>query len=322
VSNLITGGAGFIGTHLVKHLTSIGEKILVLDDFSGSEEINFNETPYSKLIKIINGSILDQKLVYELMRSVTKCYHLAASVGVERINNDLLKSLEINIKGTEIVLNAAAKFHVRTLLASSSEIYGRNPNMPLTEDSNRVLGSPKVARWSYSEAKAIDELYAFELHKKSSFEVTIARLFNTVGPGQSGAYGMVLPRFVKAAISNQPLLVYGDGSQSRSFCAVSDVVVALDDLMGTSESIGQAYNIGSTSEISVKELAQRVIELTGSHSQLVFKKYSEVFGDDFEEPARRVPDISKIFKAIGWQPKNSLDEIILEVAEYIKTNEI
>jgi UDP-glucose 4-epimerase len=194
--------------------------------------------------------------------------------------------------------------------------------MPLTEESDRVLGSPKIARWSYSEAKAIDEFYAFELHKKSSFEVTIARLFNTVGPGQSGAYGMVLPRFVKAALSNQALIVHGDGSQSRSFCAVSDVVVALDDLMGTSESIGQVYNIGSTSEISIKELAQRVIKLTSSHSQLVFKKHSVVFGDNFEEPTRRVPDISKISKAIGWKPKKSLDEIILEVAEHIKANEI
>jgi UDP-glucose 4-epimerase len=194
--------------------------------------------------------------------------------------------------------------------------------MPLNEESDRVLGSPKVARWSYSEAKAIDEFYAFELNKRDAFKVTIARLFNTVGPGQSGTYGMVLPRFIKAAISNQPLLVYGDGSQSRSFCAASDVVVALDDLMGTSESIGQVYNIGSTNEISIKDLAAKVIELTSSKSQIVFRKHSDVFGDDFEEPMRRVPDISKIFKTTGWQPKKSLDEIILEVAEYIKANEI
>jgi UDP-glucose 4-epimerase len=214
------------------------------------------------------------------------------------------------------------KFKVRTLLASSSEVYGRNPKMPLTEESDRVLGSPKVARWSYSEAKAIDEFYAFELHKKNSFAVTIARLFNTVGPGQSGVYGMVLPRFVKAALSDQPLQVYGDGSQSRSFCAVSDVVEALDRLMNNSESVGEAYNIGSTDEISIKVLAQKVIDVTGSNSQIVFKKHSEIFGDNFEEPARRVPDISKISKVIGWQPKKSLEAIILEVAEYIKANEV
>jgi UDP-glucose 4-epimerase len=187
--------------------------------------------------------------------------------------------------------------------------------MPLTEESDRVLGSPKIARWSYSEAKAIDEFYAFELHKRNSLKVSIARLFNTVGPRQSGTYGMVLPRFVKAALSNQPLIVHGDGRQTRSFCAVSDVVEALSDLMDTPESIGQAYNIGSTSEISIKDLASKVIELTESNSQIEFKTHSEVFGESFEEPVRRVPDISKITKTIGWKPKKSLDEIILELVE-------
>jgi UDP-glucose 4-epimerase len=322
VKSLVTGGAGFIGSHLIEYLTSKSEQVLVLDDFSGSGELNLNKALKSDLVEVVSGSILDQKLVEDLMQSTAKCYHLAASLGVERINNDPLKSLEVNIKGTEIVLNAALKFNVRSLLDSSSEVYGRNPSMPLTEESDRVLGSPKVARWSYSEAKAIDEFYAFELNKRDAFKVTIARLFNTVGPRQSGTYGMVLPRFIIAAISNQPLLVYGDGSQSRSFCAVSDVVVALDDLMGTSVSIGQAYNIGSTNEISIKDLAAKVIELTNSKSQIVFKKHSDVFGDDFEEPMRRVPVISKISKAIGWQPKKSLNEIILEVAEYIKAHEI
>jgi UDP-glucose 4-epimerase len=322
VKSLVTGGAGFIGSHLIEYLTSKSEQVLVLDDFSGSCELNLNRVLKSGLVEVVSGSILDKKLVEDLMQSVTKCYHLAASLGVEKINNDALKSLEVNIKGTEIVLNAALKFNVRSLLASSSEVYGRNPSMPLTEESDRVLGSPKVARWSYSEAKAIDEFYAFELNKRDTFKVTIARLFNTVGPRQSGTYGMVLPRFVQAALSDQPLLVYGDGNQSRSFCSVSDVVVALDDLMGTSESIGQVYNIGSTNEISIKDLATKVIKLTNSKSQIVFKKHSDVFGDDFEEPARRVPDISKISKAIGWKPKKSLDEIILEVAEYLKANEI
>ena len=319
---LVTGGAGFIGSHLVEHLATKGEQIIVIDDFSSNMSISSKGLKTSELVKIVKGSILDQNLVEESMRAVTKCYHLAAALGVERINNDPLQSLEVNIKGTENVLKAASKFKVRTLTASSSEVYGRNPKMPLTEESDRVLGSPKIARWSYSEAKAIDEFYAFELHKKSSFEVTIARLFNTVGPGQSGIYGMVLPRFIKAALSNQALIVYGDGSQSRSFCAVSDVVEALDSLMNTSESIGQAYNVGSTNEISIKELAQKVIDITGSKSQIVFKKYSEIFGDNFEEPVRRVPDISKISKVIGWQPKKSLDVIILEVAEYIKANEV
>ena len=322
MKTLITGGAGFIGSHLVEYLTSKGEQVLVLDDFSGSKEVNLNSSLNNEFVEVVNGSILDQNLVTELMQSVSKCYQLAAVLGVERINNDPIKSLDVNIKGSEIVLSTASKFKVRTLITSSSEVYGRNPKMPLSEESDRVLGSPKVARWTYSEAKAIDEFYAFELSKKDSFEVTIARLFNTVGSRQNGSYGMVLPRFVKAALSNQPLVVYGDGSQSRSFCAVSDVVIALDKLINSNESKGQAYNVGSTNEISIKDLALKVIKQTGSNSELLYKKHSEVFGEDFEEPIRRVPEISKISKAINWQPKKSLDEIIIEIAEYMKSNEV
>ena len=322
MKTLVTGGAGFIGSHLVEYLISKGEKVLVLDDFTGSKEVNLSSSVKNEFVKVVNGSILDQNLVTELMQSVTKCYHLAAVLGVERINNDPIRSLDVNVKGSEIVLSAASKFKVRTLITSSSEVYGRNPKMPLSEESDRVLGSPEVARWSYSEAKAIDEFYAFELSKKNAFEVTIARLFNTVGSRQNGSYGMVLPRFVKAALSNQPLIVYGDGSQSRSFCAVSDVVIALDQLINSNESIGQAYNVGSTNEISIKDLALRVIKQIGSNSEILYKKHSDIFGENFEEPTRRVPEISKIFKTINWQPKNSLGEIITEIAEYIKSNEI
>jgi UDP-glucose 4-epimerase len=322
MKTLITGGAGFIGSHLVEYLALQGEKLIILDDFTGSKEGNLSSSINHEFIEVVNGSILDQNLVTELMQSVSKCYHLAAVLGVERINTDPIKSLDVNIKGTEIVLSTASKFKVRTLITSSSEVYGRNPKMPLSEESDRVLGSPKVARWSYSEAKAIDEFYAFELNKKDSFEVTIARLFNTVGSRQNGSYGMVLPRFVKAALSNQPLIVHGDGTQSRSFCAVSDVVIALDQLINSSKSKGQAYNVGSTNEISIKDLALKVIQQTSSNSELMYKNHSDVFGDNFEEPARRVPDISKIFEAINWQPKKSLDEIIIEVAEYMKSNEV
>ena len=290
-----------------------------MDDFSGIDLKNQSQLRESTNLSFIKGSILDQELVTKLMKDVTHCYHLAAALGVEKINNDPIKSLEINLKGSQIVLNAAANVGARTLLASSSEIYGKNPNMPLKEDSDRVLGTPEIARWSYSEAKAMDELHAFELYKHKSFPVSIARFFNTVGTRQSGSYGMVLPRFVKAAISNQPLIVYGDGTQSRTFCSVTDVVDALVLLMDSKESIGQAFNIGSTNEITITELAQKVIKLTNSTSEIIYKKHSEVFGDHFEEPQRRVPDISKIKRVVGWQPKQSLDEVIIEIAEYLKS---
>ena len=315
---LITGGAGFIGSHLTQYLISQDQQVVILDDFSGAGEDNLKQIKESNNLSIIKGSILDQELVTKLMKEVTHCYHLAAVLGVEKINNDPISSFETNLKGSQIVLNAAASIGARTLLASSSEIYGKNPTMPLNEESDRVLGSPEIARWSYSEAKAMDELHAFELYKHKSFPVSIARFFNTVGPRQSGSYGMVLPRFVKAAISNQPLTVYGDGTQSRTFCSVTDVVDALVLLMNSKESIGQAFNIGSTNEITITELAQKVIKLTNSSSEIVYKKHSEVFGDHFEEPHRRVPDISKIKKIVGWQPKQSLDEVIIEIAEYLK----
>ena len=317
----ITGGAGFIGSHLTQYLLSQDQQVVIFDDFSGTGEENLNQVKDSNNLSIIKGSILNQELVTKLMKDVTHCYHLAAALGVNKINNDPIASFETNLIGSQIVLNAAANVGVRTLLASSSEVYGKNTTMPLKEDSDRVLGSPEIARWSYSEAKAMDELHAFELYKHKSFPVSIARFFNTIGPRQSDNYGMVLPRFVKAAISNQPLTVYSDGTQSRTFCSVTDVVDALVLLMDSKESIGQAFNIGSTNEITITELAQKVIRLTNSTSELIYKKYSKVFGDHFEEPQRRVPDISKIKKVVGWQPKQSLDEVIIEITEYLKAND-
>jgi UDP-glucose 4-epimerase len=318
---LISGGGGFIGSHLTDYFLTTGHEVLVLDDFSGASQVNLNHAKESNKLSIIKGSILDQNLVSNLMAEVSSCYHLAASLGVEKINTDPMSSLETNLKGSEVVLTSAASNGIRTLLASSSEVYGKNPVMPLSEDSDRVLGSPQVARWSYSEAKALDELYAFELYKNKSFPVSIARFFNTVGPRQSGSYGMVLPRFVKAALNNQPLLVYGDGTQSRTFCSVTDVVKALVLLMESEKSIGETFNIGSTDEITINNLANKVIKLTNSKSEIVYKKHSEVFGDNFEEPTRRVPDISKIKRVIGWQPQTSLDNIIIEIAEYMRANE-
>jgi UDP-glucose 4-epimerase len=321
MKTLITGGAGFIGSHLSDRLLSSEQQVAILDDLSAASKENLIMIKERKNISIIEGTILDQELVTRLMKDVTHCYHLAASLGVEKINEDPISSLEINLKGSEIVLNSAANTGVRTLLASSSEVYGKNTLMPLSENSDRVLGTPEVARWSYSEAKAMDELHAFQLHKNKSLPVTIARFFNTVGPRQSGSYGMVLPRFVKAALSNQPLVVYGDGTQSRTFCSVTDVVEALLLLMDTPKSIGHAFNIGSTNEITISELAKKVIALTNSDSKINYKKHSEVFGNNFEEPKRRVPDISKIKNYVGWQPSKTLDGVILEIADDLRAND-
>ena len=312
---LITGGAGFIGSHLAELLISEGNQVIALDNQSTGSAKNLN--PSSNL-EVIKGSILDSNLVDSLMSKVTVCFHLAAALGVKNIVEHPLESLETNIKGSEIVLNAATKYQVRTLLASSSEVYGKNPNQPLTEDSDRVLGSPKVARWSYSEAKAVDEFYAFQLNKQKKLPVTIARLFNTVGPRQSGSYGMVLPRFVSAAVSNQPLTVYGDGSQSRTFSAVSDVVAALNELLKSESTIGEVFNVGGNQLITIKALAEKVIKFTNSNSKIEYKTYKEVYGADFEEPNSRVPDINKIKSAIGWSPKKGLDEIISELATHMK----
>jgi UDP-glucose 4-epimerase len=312
---LLTGGAGFIGSHLAELLISEGNQVIALDNQSTGSAKNLY--PSSNL-EVVEGSTLDSNLVDSLMSKVTVCFHLAAALGVKNIVEYPLESLETNIKGSEIVLNAATKYQVRTLLASSSEVYGKNPNQPLTEDSDRVLGSPKVARWSYSEAKAVDEFYAFQLNKQKKLPVTIARLFNTVGPRQSGSYGMVLPRFVAAAVSNQPITVYGDGSQSRTFSAVFDVVAALNGLLKSDATIGEIFNVGGNQLITIKALAEKVKEITNSSSMIEYKSYKEVYGADFEEPNSRVPDISKIKSAINWSPKKGLDEIIVELATYMK----
>ncbi len=318
---LVTGGAGFIGWHLINYLSNKGDKISILDDLSNAQQGQVEKLRKLKNVNFTQGTILDKDLVENLMNKADACFHLAATLGVEKIHRDPVSAFESNFLGSKTVLTAAATSCVRTIYASSSEVYGRNLDVPLNESADRVLGSPEVARWSYSEAKAMDELHAFQLYKHKSFSVTIARFFNTVGPRQSGSYGMVLPRFVKAALNNQPLTVYGDGTQSRTFCSVTDVVDALVLLIDSKESIGQAFNIGSTNEITITELAQKVIKLTNSTSEIVYKKHSKVFGDHFEEPQRRVPDISKIKRVVGWQPKQSLDAVIIEIAEYLKANE-
>ena len=320
--SLVTGGAGFIGSRLVEYLIQFEQKIIVLDDFSSKTNEKFIRKLNSDRIEIIEGSVLNQKLVSNIMSGVSHCYHLAATLGVQRINSDPIVALENNIKGSEVVLTQAAKFGVRTIVASTSEIYGKNINVPLSEHSDRILGQTNIARWTYSEAKAINEFYALELYNKHKFPMSIVRFFNTVGPRQSGTYGMVMPRFIESAITNKPIYVYGDGEQTRSFCSVSDAVIALKLIIDKPESIGEVYNLGSDYEISILDLAKLIIKLTNSKSEIIHVSHSEIFGVNFEEPRRRVPDISKIKGTIDWAPIKEVSTIVLEIAQHYKTKDL
>ena len=310
---LITGGLGFIGSHLSELLLTKGNQVVVIDDLSSGSLRNVSSVTSDKNFTLIQGSILDVDLVKNTMAKVDKCFHLAATLGVSNILEDPITALEVNLKGSEIVLGQAAEFKIRTVLTSTSEIYGKNPVMPLFEDSDRVLGSPRISRWTYSEAKALDEFMAFHLNKSKNFPVTIARLFNTVGPRQVGKYGMVLPRFIESALKNEPLTVYGDGSQTRTFCSVSEVVNALSLLSEHDQTIGEVYNVGSVNEISILELAKKVILITNSNSKIIYESFSDNFGEEFEEAKSRVPSITKIQSAIGWQSIKSIDEIIDDI---------
>ena len=311
---LVTGGAGFIGSHLVDHLLTLGEKVTVLDDGSTGSFENLSHHKNNTDLKIVNESIIDSKKISNIFKDIDKCFHTAAALGVENIVKNPIQALQVNLVGSENIFNLAAKAGVRTLFTSTSEIYGRNPNQPLREDSDRVLGSPSVSRWTYSEAKALDELLALNLNKTQNFPVTIARLFNTVGPRQIGSFGMVLPKFVFAALSNQPILIHGDGSQTRTFISVDEVVKALYQLIKSNQTIGEVYNVGGTEEISIKNLAKKIIEITNSKSEITCNKHADVFGENFQEPLRRVPDITKIRQAIDWNPVKGINQAVLDIA--------
>ena len=316
---LVTGGAGFVGSHLVDSLLLDGHQVTVLDDLSTSKPRNLVSAIESPHFKFVQGSILDQTLVEKLVGEVEGCFHLAAALGVERIIERPLESLEINVRGSEIVLRACAAAGIRTLVTSTSEIYGKSQDIPLREDGDRVVGSPLKSRWTYSEAKALEESYAMIFHQQQTLPVVIARLFNTVGPRQTGAYGMVIPRFVKAALQGDPLRIHGDGTQSRVFCHVADAVHGLNDLF-FSEISGDVFNVGGVGEISISDLASRVITRTNSSSKLEIIPYAEAYGTGFEDMQRRVPDISKIERALGWKPSITLDGIIDDVAAFIQAN--
>jgi UDP-glucose 4-epimerase len=315
---LVTGGAGFIGSHLADALIARGDQVVALDNFSTGTTANIKHI--TKNFEIIDGDIRNAELINEVIKDIDLVFHMAAALGVNTILESPLESISTNITGSEVVLNAAANHKKRILIASTSEIYGKNPKQPLNETDDRVVGSPQKIRWSYSDAKAIEEAMAFALNQEKGLKVTTARLFNTVGPRQSAHYGMVVPRFVRSALKNEPISIYGDGTQSRVFCHVHDAIEALLALVGTDKTINGVYNVGGTGEITIKELADQVIKETKSQSSIEFIPYEKAYSSGFEDMQRRVPDISKIKQEIGWAPKKNLSQIITDVAAHISNS--
>ena len=315
---LITGGSGFIGSYLCKNLLEQGHEVISLDNFSTGKFENIVELENARNFKSIEGSILDKELVKDLISSVDSCFHFAAAVGVQKILDDPIGSLKTNLHGSENVIQACSESKINLVLASTSEIYGKNPTQPLTEDSDRVIGSPLLSRWTYSEAKAIDEALAHAYHSKHGLKVKIVRLFNAVGPRQSPAYGMVIPRFFAAALAGKDLEIHGDGSQRRVFCHVDDAVNGVIELWKHSDGNGEAFNIGGVEEISILNLAKKIIEVTKSNSKINFIPYAKLKSQGFEDMQRRVPSTEKLKKLTGWAPKKGLDEILFDCLSSVR----
>ena len=318
---LVTGGAGFIGSHLVERLLTRGDDVTALDDLSTGQWSNLESAQSHARFQFVDGSVLDATLLHELIQRVDVVYHLAAAVGVEWVLQYPLRSLETNIRGTENVLRAAAESGKRVIIASTSEVYGKNNKDALNEDDDRILGSARLSRWFYASAKAIDEAFALAYWEERRLPVTVVRLFNTVGPRQTGRYGMVVPRFVRWALRNEPVRVYGDGQQTRCFTNVRDTVRALVALMDTPSAAGEIFNIGQPNEIRIIDLARRVIELCESSSQIALIPYdsSDAYGEraaGYEDMRRRVPDADKLFAYTGFRPSLSLDQTLREVIDY------
>jgi UDP-glucose 4-epimerase len=308
----ITGGAGFIGSHLADHHVAAGDQVSILDNFSTGSKSNIAHLEGK--VTTVDGDIRNIELVESLTKDADLVLHMAAALGVNTILESPLESMSTNITGSEAVLNAAAKFNKRIIIASTSEIYGKNPKQPLSETDDRVVGAPQKIRWTYSDAKAIEEAMAFALHQEMKLPVTTVRLFNTVGPRQTGRYGMVVPRFVHAALKNEPITIYGDGTQSRVFCHVADAVSAIATMAATDSTIGDVYNVGGTGEVTIKQLAEQVLAVTGSQSEITYTPYSDAYPAGFEDIQRRVPDISKVKSAINWAPTKDLKQIISDIA--------
>ncbi len=315
---LVTGGAGFIGSHLCERLIIDGHTVTVIDNFSTGQASNLAKIAGSSKFVLIEGSILDPNVLKPLVAEADYVFHLAAAVGVFNIINNPLQSLLTNIRGTENVLEAAHSTNTPVFITSSSEVYGKNVSNSLKESDDRVLGSPVTLRWSYSEAKAIDESLAYAYYSEQHLKTRIVRFFNTVGPRQLGAYGMVVPRFVKAALSNEKITIFGDGEQTRCFAHVYDVVDAVVATAFAENTIGKVVNIGNDFEISINNLAKKIISETGSRSEIVYVPYAEAYGEGFEDMERRVPCIDLIKELVGWQPTRDLSSMIADISSEMK----
>ncbi len=312
---LITGGAGFIGSHLTERLAAAGHAVTILDDLSTGRSANLAAVADHRRVQVVRDSVENEATVGTLMSQCDAVFHLAAAVGVQLIVDQPVRTLRSIIHGTEVVLEAANRYGRPVLITSSSEVYGKGARVPFSEDDDVVMGPTKHTRWCYAYAKGIDEFLGLAYHKQFGLPVTIVRLFNTVGPRQVGQYGMVLPRFAAAAVAGRPVQVYGDGTQTRCFCHVNDVVGALVQLMQTSASAGQVFNVGGDQEITILDLARRVIQAAGTGSQVQFVSYEQAYGQAFDDLRRRVPLLDRIRRAIGFSPAFSLDQIIRSVVD-------
>jgi UDP-glucose 4-epimerase len=319
VRYLVTGGAGFIGSHLVETIAARGDSVLILDDLSTGDRHNVDHLLSAGNVELKVGSILDEDLVDECFGEVDACFHLASAVGVQLVVSRPLDTLLCNVRGTDNVISAAVRHGRRLLFSSTSEIYGKNSSGALDEMSDRILGSPFKARWGYSTAKAFGEALSHGYAREAGAEIVVARLFNTVGPRQKGAYGMVLPRFVQQALAGEDLTVYGTGTQSRCFVHVADTVHALTLLIESDEALGDVFNVGSSNEVPIIELAAKVIERTGTTSRVRLIPYESAYGEGFEELGRRKPDTKKLERLTSWQTSRTLEETIDDVIAYARS---
>jgi UDP-glucose 4-epimerase len=317
--SLITGGAGFIGSHLAEALLAQGRHVVVIDDLSTGRLDNIAHLIDHPRFQFVNETIRNESVMDRLVSECDLIYHLAAAVGVELIIKDPVRTIETNLLGTEVVLNLARRYRRTVLLASTSEVYGKSNDLPFREEADRVMGPTTKSRWSYAESKAMDEFLALAYHQQFHVPIIICRFFNTVGPRQTGAYGMVIPRLVTQAVNDQPLTVYGDGQQTRCFCNVKDTVQAMMGLSQEPRAIGEIFNIGSSDEITILELAQRIVQRTRSRSEIKLIPYDQAYTSGFEDMRRRVPSTEKIKAVIGWQPAIPLDQTLDEVIAQFRT---